>query len=307
MVVSLPETRRWFRKQSIAAAMDKKVAFVFTSIFLGQAYFLFLHDYKGPENNHPGIILVQAFWYIFPIFHSFKQLQGITKLFEKPKPSAKWYFSEQNIFHILTGLIFVHGIIFMAFLHGQISHQFFSLIRASLVGLFILGSIPLFRSKNKARNLYLIRIILFPLSFISFMGWVGSGILHGVEYFMISRRMLGHSEAKANFSLLFKNTFSVLILIYGISAFLLNGHYGILAFFTGGKDINAAWYHFFHLSSLSIAFCHHYFDGVLFRMKDPITRAHIGPLLGGARALEMKPQQSDSISGMNATENQKAV
>lgn len=161
-----------------------------------------------------------------------------------------------------------------AFFHGR---HWFWLTAAVLIGgagLIFRSAYGLLRPGEGNKCLYLLRIFTMPLHSVSLIAGSATSMYHGMEYFYIFGRITGRSRAAGSGRrLLFWGTVCVL---------LYTGFYAALIY-VSLKARELPW-EMDTLLNLNIvvvvlSFWHYYLDRQIFRMRDPVTRRHIGALL----------------------------
>ncbi|MBP7843477.1 MAG: hypothetical protein KA116_01560 [Proteobacteria bacterium] len=126
--------------------------------------------------------------------------------------------------------------------------------------------------KNKSNlTLYLLRLLLFPLSAYSYIALMGVLASHGIEYFVVFKQMIHNSKAsQQNKKELYQLTLSASFFVFVCS---------IPGIFLANTTQPALWIILLSALGTGINFTHYYLDRILFKMRDPITREHTGPLL----------------------------
>lgn len=275
IMLSLPECKRWFVKQNSQVSIVKKLIFITLIFSAGSIVFLFYNNHSSSI----GLILLNILWLVYPTYHTFRQIYGILVLYNQDiVVSQKEKNVEKKIFNFLMVILCIHTITLVIFQAHLLSQQEYQKLNWLLSIVFCLPAFFLFKNKTdrKAKNFYVVRIFLYPLSFHSFFALLATGALHGLEYFFITKKMVLNSEQKfksSNNIPAFLSFFSIFVL------YILSSSFGILGIYTGGHAPQSAWYGFVNFAGLLVAFIHYYMDGLIFRMKDPATREIIAPLL----------------------------
>jgi hypothetical protein len=134
-------------------------------------------------------------------------------------------------------------------------------------------------SKNQNKALFLARVILFPLSYLSIMAWVGFMSIHGLEYISITMRAEKDSVDRGHKISPIRNILSVLYVVTFV-AFVMFGHLiphddrlhspvSFWIFQTMGAYVFATLY------------LHYYVEGVIYKMRFKESRKHILPAIIG--------------------------
>jgi hypothetical protein len=123
---------------------------------------------------------------------------------------------------------------------------------------------------------FLSRLLLFPITFIIFPMYLIIRICHGTEYFAILRQMVGNARLTASRRRNVMLAAAGASLLYAVIAILTYSF--VLRNFHIWKEPKPLFMAAF-LVHISVRFAHFQMDRVLFRMKDPETRAVVAPLL----------------------------
>ncbi len=274
MMFTLPEFKTWLLKQRSNKLFVKKLLVIFSFfVFTNIIYSFFRYT-----NNSLFLIPLNIFWVLYPIFHVFSQSYGILVIHNQNigvlEEERKF---ERKVFDILMILIALNVVALIFYHSHQLSQAAYHKISVFHFVAFCGLALLLFRIKNSdhQRNLFLLRIFLYPLSFLSGIAGLAIVGIHGLEYFFITKKIVLKSEEKIHISKHLPILLSV-ILIAGL--YLINTQFGLLGLITNGVTPRGSWYKFVQTIAMSFTFAHYYLDGLIFRMKDPISRQFIGPL-----------------------------
>ncbi len=220
------------------------------------------------------------------VHHTLSQQVGISLLYYSNTPDAfqKKYLSqcvflERSLTPLFFGYFFVS--LLVPIFSNKISLNILFYINIVITLLFVLLlfliTFKLNRSFSILRLAFALRYFLYPLAFISKFAAIGIGAVHGIEYFIINKK-INTTKSVPTFTktkyifyialatLVFLGLISLINRFY-ISATpaVQNNYMGV--FFVG-------WVLFQSLSLL-----HFYVDAHIFKFKDPAVQQNIGPIL----------------------------
>lgn len=279
---ALPEIKNWkiefFRQR-------KRVSYLLAGLILLSVVFLLAVSTKTLPNLSEGwVVFAQCVALLWVQQHWLAQVRGFSLSYNRRvqlegKQSYKWEKLERLGFHLVLGFSFLANILRE---HPEFSEKLFGLETSFFVSLAILAALSTvfcgyMYAKQTYKTLYLLRIILMALAPISVIAFLGTGVIHGVEYFLVVTHMKTKSTANQRESRLFwmlMISFSCLIFVLGI----------------GREAEGLAWLLWPNLEvpyyaqimaylSMVLVYTHFAFDMFLYRMKFAATRKHIAPLL----------------------------
>lgn len=145
------------------------------------------------------------------------------------------------------------------------------------------------RVRFRGKALFFARLLLMISSFHSYLGMIGFNIVHGVEYYLVYKRIQGHSQSDPAFAVGKTVVFLLaLIVIAGAVADPASGIFGMLGAGAWGESWLVKSVVIF---SGGLVFFHYYLDEVLFAMKRPEVRRLTGHWLLSDRPLPPHPNR----------------
>jgi hypothetical protein len=290
LLLFVPELRSWL-------SLKSKSSYSFL-IIPGLAILVFLGMHWLRLQNTSGIgvkIAIEVFVITFPVFHAIRQNYGIAILydrrnsadvsnsvtFKQMQRNERWIFSILNVLAVCCMSMLVLNY------SRVLSDQFFGTVKVVFALVFVVFAAYLFctnyfrrDSGGRHKALYLVRMFLHPLGFLTPIGLIGCTSMHGVEYAMIARKMVLKSKISVSL-IVFASVFTILLW----SMFLLGSRHGLSAIpevkqvfkDTFGVPATLGSFNIILMSSLTLF--HIVMDGFLFRFKDPTTRVQVTPLL----------------------------
>ena len=145
---------------------------------------------------------------------------------------------------------------------------FFAIIKSALMR-------PEIFKTNKP--IYLLRLLIFPFVAFSFAASCILTIMHGVEYVCVFNKMNSRSNQPESNRMQVLITAVILLFIYGLLVFWVESKKSILP--NGEVQIIEPTAQFFSILTIGLVYTHYYLDRIIFRMRDPVTRELVGPLL----------------------------
>ena len=137
---------------------------------------------------------------------------------------------------------------------------------------YMLSYYILFGKKIFKNKLYFLpRLLIYPLlpsSFIAHMGWSS---IHGMEYFFVTKKYFPLRKTS-----LFKSLGFFLFLITAI-LFLVDPNWSLFGLLN--IKLPESMYKFIFPTLGACQLLHYWIDGRIFKMKDPLIREHIAPIL----------------------------
>lgn len=223
---------------------------------------------------------------IAPHFHSIWQIRGISTLYDEGKTA---YFERLLITLLFFIFAFTQTVRFTIDFPASLTlftpfvksvHKFpLEALRkiGFTLGLIISSAIFIYSLTRKGkykntRSLFLLRLFLFPLGAYSFFALAASSAAHGLEYLAVFWKVSDAHPADQRKKIRKYGIISMLFILPFLMPIYL-----VFWFNSIFKP------HFFleFLSALGIAlvYTHYIVDGALYRMKNPITRKIVGPML----------------------------
>ena len=245
-------------------SFEHKLPVLYAAFF---AYYFFQKDL--PYNL--GITLVFSYTY----YHQLKQHLGLFLEANLKNPylnkdsATKMRRIEGVFFHSLIPIAWVYAGLFsfpfMDFIYIQLAY----IVCFAVYGISIY---LIFGPKViKSKLIYFPRLLLYPLLPVSSFAVIGIAAVHGVEYFFVSKRLISSEKSFSPKKFYSFGAFLCLLVIIGVvlnNLIIINNVqlpdiYSRAAFgFLGG-----------------FLLLHHYLDGKIFKMKDPLIKKHIAPAM----------------------------
>ena len=264
----------------------------YVAVFLLVAVLSFCLLKVGAVNNvlAPWCYLGLSFLVSYPnLRHMSRQTLGLSLIYNhrisNQTEQNKLRQQEGLVFDVLQVILFPMVLCFYGWLYFHVVAAKTAL-NMLVAGCFLICSfhvVNIFRtSKDVEKKLFSIRILLYPLAFVSQIGFSGLIATHGVEHIRCLYRILETSELKAEpKQASAKKQFIAFILISPLAYAALVWRIVALAPSSGIITPNVI-----HMS-LAIPFAiynglnvsHYILDRYMFKMRDPKTRELIGPLL----------------------------
>lgn len=212
---------------------------------------------------------------IVPRFHGFAQIFGFLCVVSQNTPGARMppRWQKQGIYFVFwwsTSLLFLRPYFRENDLMRTVGTWAAVIpISAIVVAIFVH---EIRKAAPWQKNIFLLRILIWPIN--SLFSAVGSVVSanHGVEYIYAYRRMKANSDIDVDAHARMKRAARGMILLY--AAISIGAYYCM-------TNLPAAswWLVILATAKLALAFLHYYMDYRLFRMKDPLCRKHVAPLL----------------------------
>ncbi len=220
--------------------------------------------------------------------HAARQMYGISCIYNRNASlnldSSAWskitgrLRLEKIIFQLLTALIIIREV-GVLFFHLNRLLWYEALSVAMLIPVFAILYLAL-TCRGKQwwnKKVYLCRLLLFPLAGISPIAILSADASHSTEYLFLTVKMFRRSKTARKTLYLWCIpilwiSYAFFYLIY-LNAPLARSIFG--NYHTWPHNSLEA----IVLRAFTADYLHYFLDGVIFRMKDPLVRTHIGPLL----------------------------
>jgi hypothetical protein len=284
----LPEIRRW-RTERVGGnqRLFFQCALIVVSILSVFMFSISLGATHSEFEKLTALVFMELIT-VINFFHGFYQFRGILKVYShlpgNPNSQVKLQEFEKNqkwetrAFGLMSALFIV---MFISILRLQPNIPIRSVALASWsTGQYVVFSAFLFsvfhfvywsiRAGFSNRNYYLLRILLLPLLPFSRVAAIGITACHGIEYIFIYFKMIENSTVS-------KDVVKKIYVSSVVLAVLLN-FLSAPMWLAGNPDRNR-WFFLMTSGYTAISVVHFYLDRVLFRMRNPITRRVIAPLL----------------------------
>jgi hypothetical protein len=293
MLFSFPEMRRWIARRSAGGSFRfwLKNTLIFSGFFL-----FFLIPYLHTSKDWVFLIFILVTGQA-PFHHAIYQVRGLSACYsqaiaatglseaERQRLRAS-EFMEKYFFHLFFGVSLILRLYFSTQQVPDFFNRSFALINFNLLQIFCLSSLGLLfvfliyilrnmpKSAQSNKGLYLLRLLAFPLGQFSALAAWASVLIHGTEYLCLFLKMTGKSTS-ANKKTIVRLAVAVLVLFGLIYASLRVWLYSL------GPDRSDVPLFLALLSTAitALTFLHYYLDRILFRMRDPLTRENIAPLV----------------------------
>ena len=296
---ALPELREWrqeFRKQ-YTVPLEAGLALSGLVFFFFGAWAARPEQYLGvvKNGNAPDFALLALALVVrlMPLHHGIRQSFGIAKIYdslsiegklvssfnlEKFKAAQVWERRGFNAYlFIIMGYVFYEvAIVKFEPLHRQSVRFLVAFATLSICVGLVWNSLRVFSWRTSNKPLYLLRLFHGALMPCSAFGAIAIKFWHGIEYFFIFFTMRKNSQGGWSHNRFWGIGFS---LIFIFSLLHLFRPWIFAGYFHRNEIFEARLIQFFAGLSVALTFTHYWFDGILFRMRDPLTRAHVGKLL----------------------------
>jgi hypothetical protein len=251
-------------------------------------FFRFLVEIDGQADPLRLALWISAFVKFFPIHHGLKQISGISLIYNQKlklaisddQKTIKFMACERReknlFFFLILSLVFapLGSILFPGNLYASSCLPF-------LGGVFVFAIIwnsmryPYVEKSNK--TYFLMRLLFYPLSQYTFFGFFFTGATHGTEYLGVYHKMYMSSKVKGLRSLIALIILTAVVVILLVANPYQGLHWLLVQHFPSQIGV-IKW---LAAMTVSLTFMHYYLDRCLFKMREPIVRDNIGPLLLG--------------------------
>jgi|GEM_PF-5751135 len=288
MLFLLPELRNW-----LGAKSKKSYVSLPTHFFAIFSLFAILNLFF-PNQNSQNVASVGPWLVVFCLvvyrrYHIAAQTVGLSLIYNR-KIEKNWTLSPVERSQVgrtdkwerrLAYFAFAMMIFYRMGLPATSAHPFgsakwiFSALSfgATFCNLMLIWRLPYAKQSNKFY--FALRYLFIPLSCYSTVAIWAYEAHHGIEYLFLSQKMVSNSSAQANKRLLPWLGALGVIAIYTVAMlFGLRQSSVLLADY-----FNPRWFSFIALFTVTTSYLHYYIDGFLFRMRDPVTRRYVLPLL----------------------------
>lgn len=285
MMLQLPEFKSWWSEQTSKHSLFPARVFI-VSVLLVALSFL---SYQALDLHTSWFPTVETIFLWASAHHSFAQSLGLSQVYtmkigqeyvfndDTRKTFACLQHKELKLRKILMATFLIWTLCMV--LASMIAKPFeYAILFAFLVVLFLyLHNSFSFNQLGKSNKfIFTLRLLLYPLSYYNqnfLLVVILLRFLHGIEYFGVFQIITSNTQAKQsqkkNFlflTLILSMLGAVLVLFRKSSAFI------------GWFD--QPWmFAIFGSLSVAMVYIHFFLDGLLFKMKDPISRKWIAPLL----------------------------
>ena len=294
MLVFFPEVRSWIKEISTEKPTNAWTIWIFVGIFFW-AVEQRLIGYLGQNHLQLAAKIVGFLLLSYGIHHVVSQTLGISLMYNRNHQVKetkteqthlyklnffeKW---ERRLFFIsLTFIIVGEGLReFSSWIPEIIDYRYliaFSVV-PFVVNLYMVKN--LFAETQSNKFYFLLRTLLFPMSAFSKIALAGYLSCHGIEYLFMFIKMISNSQISIDRQRLFQFYFSA------SGVFLVGLIVAIFRFDLLSKiafSVTPTVLHPFLWAAVSFSIVlsqmHYFWDREIFRMRNPITRKHIGPLL----------------------------
>ena len=273
MLACVPEMKTWINERW-GTTSDKFWLALFVVCFLFSNAFFF--SVIGLQTYFPSLLWLLPFaMMIAPLFHGLWQIKGLSFMYHSSSTAA----AAQNaraldglLFRVLFAVIIMIGVTRIisdspsSSFHTSASQfgTFLLWLSFAIIGKIMWNSVSVDGFRISGRPLFLIRLFIYPFYFFSPAAFFLASVLHGFEYFLFTRRMTSRTHVSTFQFILINAVLTAAIALIWLATLRLKPGYGLIA-----------------LSGFltSLTYIHYGLDRFLYRMRHPITRRLIGPLL----------------------------
>jgi hypothetical protein len=126
---------------------------------------------------------------ILPPFHAIRQSYGMSRLMEDREHIAKYKWIDYSAYHILLFIVLIMSLSNIFAPDNSILGRPNIFIIPMLVSVFIFLVFTLISKSNTHKKLFQLRLLLWPLGFVSLPAGIMNAATHGVEYGYMSYKM----------------------------------------------------------------------------------------------------------------------
>jgi hypothetical protein len=278
MLYEVPELRAWVTGQF---GCWRRFA-LRTAILIALLWLFFL----GLLNLLPWVAL-DSFWSA-TVFLLLTDTLGSRHVLWQSQGLYLTLFSPEQNYPLLRRLMGMMGLafvvtVFVDGLHRSTAHPPLFMLTGilALIGFLIWLSI-LRQSKGWQDRLFLLRYLLWPVNGLSPVGRIGFQAMHGIEYFWVYRNLSAAQRRPGLSVFTWARTVIMAPVVTAALGIVLLYHYFPNALAGDRNDAHKILLGLLSLN-LAITFAHYELDHRLFKMKDPMTRQIVGPLLNRLR------------------------
>lgn len=301
VLLRIPELKTWTKDKTSLTS-----TWFYIRLVLIFGILLTYFNYSWPENNVPWEFEVVTFIIAFmPFQHSLYQVRGLslaynsgvrTDLYKNQKDEAALHASLEKLklserWEKTAFALFFFGIVGMRIINKPdnfftktvfsanlslsnwvFSAVLFAAIFSFLRSLYLLGFANL---KWSGKSIHLSRLIAYPLVSVSLVAADLVSIFHGVDYYLVTRKMISTSNSTSQeraTNLLIINT---TLVISGLLFIALS--YWRYAYQSETIIPNSLL--FLNGFVAAISYLHYYLDRIIFRMRDADSRRIVAPLI----------------------------
>jgi succinate dehydrogenase hydrophobic anchor subunit len=221
---------------------------------------------------------------IAPHFHSIWQIRGISTLYDQGNTSylERYLINILFLFFTLSQIArllieFPNVLTIFGPYVSRLQQLPLDKIRliGTLLGLLAAGGVIVNSILRKGlymkrRSFFLLRLFLFPLGTYSFMALAGTSAAHGLEYLAVFWKVSGTQPKDEKNKIRKYGILSMILLI----PFMMPIYGVFWSIFPKNNFLE-----FISALGIAIVYTHYIVDGALYRMKDPVTRKIVGPML----------------------------
>ena len=278
-LLTMPECKSWLREKTTGrswafwAGSSSVVALLFVLLILGGA-----HLGKANAVNWQMSILLFSLRAFAASLHGLGQVKGISLMMNRrlTENSRTCVLEplEKTGFQMMFNFLWMAkiAVVFKAFRLWPMIPIYETLFLGSLLAAFVILVVSTMYGHIDGwlKFLFLSRVLLYPLGLVSGAAAIGTMVNHGIEYYLIQKNMLANSRISSTQ----RRTFVILTVVF--SALWVAGkfqNYIVVSEYRGPFLVTlAAFVYIFD-------YVHYYLDRVMFRMRDPVARSNIAPLL----------------------------
>lgn len=281
----LPDFRSWYSQEYYSSRVSPILQW-----FLFFVFIFIMQLLERTEDFSPSVY-IKIVLLSYAIFHTSRQNLGLSILINRKrlKVSSEKIVKLENFERKLVWIVVVCTIFPVA--TSSIPWLSFGIETAMIRGgcalimcvsvLHLVCSTALvLRKKSATKVIFLMRYLIYPLSLYSFLGIVGVGIMHGVEYLFVVHHLMSRASKK-NFIIDFATYSSVFLFVIVFWLSLMGTRSGIAQFFISEELLGFIYGKYSSVLLGSIVFLHYHIDGKIFKFSQPGVRKNILPLFEG--------------------------
>lgn len=281
MLWQIPQVKQLLKSENSPLGF-KKISMVFAVLIAASWAFYLSGTWTIEKQIVPGYSNFELSWFLYSLwgfFHYMAQTRGLSALYSKNSPLGKSGMNSQ-FSNIQKQERWAFGILFLTI----IIHRVALLVKvdpALVNGTIVLSFLPTlfiflnsFRFGSVLKTTYLSRVIAYPMAPLSLDFFFLIQAVHGIEYFLVTRKMFSQTENKKVFGLTWA------ALTFGVFIFLVQFFHDEWSFFPFlNVGLIPLLYPYLYGLILVFATLHYYVDSFLFRFSNPSVREWISPLL----------------------------
>lgn len=218
----------------------------------------------------------------FAAHHAMSQTFGLSLIYTKDLPRDELFYRAEKVERFLfSAFLFLNlfcGTVFLAFLYKLVSFsqaQLQLFVKISIITNLILAiglvfqPYFFFKKDYLGKSFFNLRYLFWPVTLVSSMAIFATTAIHGVEYALVTRKMIKNDSLRKPRLALYFIAIVVLFAMVRIDSFER----------MRGQESVAPWIIIITSLSVAFSFIHYYLDRRLFKMRHQLNRETVGMLL----------------------------